>query len=151
MARQREGSQEGVLEPGENALNIGVVGIGVEVELPDKALAALIHGLVDQRTDGGVGDALHDGLIPLQGADYAKEYVGFADCAVDRIVPKASFENPLDVAVEQYTEWDVEKGGWKGERPEIEGLGRGRRCSPRWSYTPSGCPGRRRWRGRCSG
>lgn len=43
---------------------------------------------------------------------YAKEYVGFADCAVDRIVPKASFENPLDVAVEQYTEWDVEKGGW---------------------------------------
>ena len=56
-------------------------------------------------------------------AAYAKEYVGFADCAVDRIVPKASFENPLDVAVEQYTEWDVEKGGWKGERPEIEGLG----------------------------
>ncbi|MCI8437507.1 MAG: mannitol-1-phosphate 5-dehydrogenase, partial [Lawsonibacter sp.] len=54
---------------------------------------------------------------------YAKEYVGFADCAVDRIVPKASFENPLDVAVEQYTEWDVEKGGWKGQRPEIEGLG----------------------------
>ena len=54
---------------------------------------------------------------------YASEYVGFADCAVDRIVPKASFENPLDVAVEQYTEWDVEKGGWKGERPEIQGLG----------------------------
>lgn len=56
-------------------------------------------------------------------AAYAREYVGFADCAVDRIVPKASFENPLDVAVEQYTEWDVEKGGWKGERPEIQGLG----------------------------
>ena len=54
---------------------------------------------------------------------YAREYVGFADCAVDRIVPKASFENPLDVAVEQYTEWDVEKGGWKGELPEIQGLG----------------------------
>ncbi|NBI09928.1 mannitol-1-phosphate 5-dehydrogenase [Colidextribacter sp. OB.20] len=54
---------------------------------------------------------------------YAREYVGFADCAVDRIVPKASFENPLDVAVEQYTEWDVEKGGWKGELPDIQGLG----------------------------
>ncbi len=53
---------------------------------------------------------------------YAKEYVGFADCAVDRIVPKASFENPLDVAVEQYTEWDVEKAGWKGELPDIQGL-----------------------------
>ena len=54
---------------------------------------------------------------------YAKAYVGFADCAVDRIVPKASFENPLDVAVEQYTEWDVEKAGWKGELPDIQGLG----------------------------
>ncbi|MBD5162627.1 MAG: mannitol-1-phosphate 5-dehydrogenase [Oscillibacter sp.] len=53
---------------------------------------------------------------------FAKEYVGFADCAVDRIVPRASFENPLDVAVEQYTEWDVEKGGWKGELPDIQGL-----------------------------
>lgn len=60
----------------------------------------------------------------LEGADldYAREYVGFADCAVDRIVPKASFANPLDVAVERYTEWDVEKGGWKGELPDIQGL-----------------------------
>ena len=37
-------------------------------------------------------------------------------------MPKASFENPLDVAVERYTEWDVEKGGWKGELPDIQGL-----------------------------
>ncbi len=67
-------------------------------------------------------DAVYSNLSEEELA-YAKEYVGFADCAVDRIVPKASFENPLDVAVEQYTEWDVEKGGWKGQRPEIEGLG----------------------------
>ena len=67
-------------------------------------------------------DAVYSNLNEEEIA-YAKEYVGFADCAVDRIVPKASFENPLDVAVEQYTEWDVEKGGWKGERPEIQGLG----------------------------
>ena len=67
-------------------------------------------------------DAVYSNLSEGELA-YAKEYVGFADCAVDRIVPKASFENPLDVAVEQYTEWDVEKGGWKGQRPEIEGLG----------------------------
>jgi len=60
-------------------------------------------------------------LLSEEETAYAKEYVGFADCAVDRIVPKASFENPLDVAVEQYTEWDVEKGGWKGELPNIEG------------------------------
>lgn len=67
-------------------------------------------------------DAVYASLSEEEQA-YAKEYVGFADCAVDRIVPKASFENPLDVAVEQYTEWDVEKAGWKGERPEIQGLG----------------------------
>lgn len=67
-------------------------------------------------------DAVYSNLSEDELA-YAKEYVGFADCAVDRIVPKASFENPLDVAVEQYTEWDVEKTGWKGERPEIQGLG----------------------------
>ena len=67
-------------------------------------------------------DAVYSNLSEEELA-YAKEYVGFADCAVDRIVPKASFENPLDVAVEQYTEWDVEKGAWKGQRPEIEGLG----------------------------
>ena len=65
-------------------------------------------------------DAVYSHLSPEE-IDYAKEYVGFADCAVDRIVPKASFENPLDVAVEQYTEWDVEKGGWKGELPDIQG------------------------------
>ena len=66
-------------------------------------------------------DAVYAGLSEEEQA-YAREYVGFADCAVDRIVPKASFENPLDVAVEQYTEWDVEKGGWKGPLPEIQGL-----------------------------
>ncbi len=65
-------------------------------------------------------DAVYSHLSPEETA-YADQYVGFADCAVDRIVPKASFENPLDVAVEQYTEWDVEKGGWKGELPEIQG------------------------------
>ena len=66
-------------------------------------------------------DAVYANLSEDEQA-YANEHVGFADCAVDRIVPKASFENPLDVAVEQYTEWDVEKGGWKGPLPEIDGL-----------------------------
>ena len=66
-------------------------------------------------------DAVYANLSEEERA-YAKEYVGFADCAVDRIVPKASFANPLDVAVEQYSEWDVEKGGWKGPLPEIQGL-----------------------------
>ncbi|MCI8849064.1 MAG: mannitol-1-phosphate 5-dehydrogenase [Oscillibacter sp.] len=53
---------------------------------------------------------------------FAEAYVGFADCAVDRICPKSSFENPLDAAVERYMEWDVERSAWKGETPEIQGL-----------------------------
>ena len=54
--------------------------------------------------------------------DFIDKYVGFADCAVDRICPKPSFENPLDAAVERYSEWDVERSAWKGELPEIPGM-----------------------------
>ena len=67
--------QEGVLEPGKDALNIGVVGFGVEAELLDEALAALPHSLVDQRADGGVSDALHDGLMPPEGAQIGADGV----------------------------------------------------------------------------
>ena len=53
---------------------------------------------------------------------FANEYIGFADCAVDRICPKPEFENPLDAAVEEYMEWDVERSAWKGEPADIQGL-----------------------------
>lgn len=56
------------------------------------------------------------------GKAYADEYVGFADCAVDRIVPPVKSENFIDVVVEEYFEWDVEKSGLKGEIPQIEGM-----------------------------
>lgn len=53
---------------------------------------------------------------------YADEYVGFPDCAVDRIVPPGENEIPTDVVVEQYFEWDVERGNFAGEIPEIGGM-----------------------------
>lgn len=56
-----------------------------------------------------------------QGRAFADQYVGFADCAVDRIVPPVRSENPIDVVVERYYEWDVEKGGLKGA-PEVPGM-----------------------------
>lgn len=56
------------------------------------------------------------------GKAYADKYVGFADCAVDRIVPPVKSENFIDVVVEEYFEWDVEKSGLKGELPQIEGM-----------------------------
>ena len=66
-------------------------------------------------------DAVYSHLNEEEKA-YADEFVGFADCAVDRIVPKANFENPLDVAVESWSEWDVEKSGLKGDLGVIDGM-----------------------------
>lgn len=54
--------------------------------------------------------------------DYADKYVGFPNCSVDRIVPPSKNENPLDVTVENYYEWNVEEAGFKGEIPKIEGM-----------------------------
>ncbi|MFO3667705.1 MULTISPECIES: mannitol-1-phosphate 5-dehydrogenase [Anaerococcus] len=53
---------------------------------------------------------------------YADKYVGFPNCSVDRIVPPSKNENPLDVTVENYYEWNVEEAGFKGEIPQIEGM-----------------------------
>lgn len=65
--------------------------------------------------------AVYDNLSDA-GKAYADEYVGFPDCAVDRIVPPVKSENFIDVVVEEYFEWDVEKSGFKGEIPTIEGM-----------------------------
>ena len=53
----------------------------------------------------------------LEGADdgfraYLEKEVGFPNCAVDRIVPATALkkESPIDVAVEDFFEWDIEKG-----------------------------------------
>lgn len=53
---------------------------------------------------------------------YADKYVGFPDCSVDRIVPPVRSENPVDVVVENYYEWNVEQASFKGEIPQIKGM-----------------------------
>ena len=54
--------------------------------------------------------------------EWSKTHVGFPDAAVDRIVPPVHSEKPLDVAVEEYFEWDVEASKFVGEIPDIEGM-----------------------------
>ncbi len=53
---------------------------------------------------------------------YARQYVGFPDCAVDRIIPPVHGNNAADVVVEKYHEWDVEKKDFRGPLPEIAGM-----------------------------
>lgn len=54
--------------------------------------------------------------------DYLEKYIGFPDCAVDRIIPPAKGLPAAEVVVERYHEWDVEKAGFKGEVPAIKGM-----------------------------
>ncbi len=62
------------------------------------------------------------GALSEEDRAYADEYVGFPDCSVDRIVPPVKSENFIDVVVENYYEWNVEKASFKGEIPEIAGM-----------------------------
>ncbi len=61
-------------------------------------------------------------LLSEEEKAYCEEHVGFADCSVDRIVPPVRSENPVDVVVEKYCEWNVEKASLKGKIPEIPGM-----------------------------
>lgn len=68
---------------------------------------------------------LKDEVVKYLEADeveYLNTYVGFPNCSVDRIVPPVKNDNILDVTVEKFYEWNVEKEGFKGEIPEIEGM-----------------------------
>lgn len=55
-------------------------------------------------------------------AAWCTEHVGFPDCSVDRIVPPVRSENPIDVAVEKYYEWNVEEKAFVGPAPKIDGM-----------------------------
>lgn len=73
------------------------------------------------RATSQLKEAVYEALDQA-GREYADRMVGFADCAVDRIVPPVRTENPIDVVVEEYFEWDVERSGFIGEPPAIPGM-----------------------------
>ena len=63
-------------------------------------------------------------LSHLEGEDaaYCQKWVGFPDCSVDRIVPPVRSENPIDVVVEAFYEWNVEQASFVGDVPQIAGM-----------------------------
>jgi mannitol-1-phosphate 5-dehydrogenase len=70
---------------------------------------------------------LKDAVLPLLPADIAakvQETVGFADSAVDRIVPPATpdAEDPLAVTVEDFSEWIVDRTQLKGWTRPVAGM-----------------------------
>lgn len=70
-------------------------------------------------------DFLKDEIIKNLTTDeieYLNEYVGFPNSSVDRIVPPIKNDNIIDVTVEKFYEWNVEKSKFKGEIPKIEGM-----------------------------
>ena len=62
--------------------------------------------------------------IPAELHAWVEEHVGFVDSAVDRIVPPgaAANDDPLDVTVETFSEWIVDRTQFKGALPEIAGM-----------------------------
>ncbi|ELY3761197.1 mannitol-1-phosphate 5-dehydrogenase [Cronobacter universalis] len=55
---------------------------------------------------------------------WVESHVGFVDSAVDRIVPpsESAAHDPLEVTVETFSEWIVDKTQFKGELPAIAGM-----------------------------
>lgn len=53
-----------------------------------------------------------------------EKYIGFVDSAVDRIVPPAEHNpnDPLEVTVEEFSEWIVDETQFKGTIPTINGM-----------------------------
>lgn len=54
--------------------------------------------------------------------EWCSAHVGFPNCSVDRIVPPVRSENPVDVAVESYYEWNVDSKAFVGGESDIEGM-----------------------------
>ncbi len=61
--------------------------------------------------------------LPAEYHERLEQLVGFVDSAVDRIVPPSAAANdPLEVTVESFSEWIVDKGQFRGPIPQVDGM-----------------------------
>lgn len=60
--------------------------------------------------------------LPNEIQSTAEKQVGFVDSAVDRIVPPADSADPLEVIVEEFSEWIVDQTQFKGSIPDIKAM-----------------------------
>ncbi|MFD2627786.1 mannitol-1-phosphate 5-dehydrogenase [Oceanobacillus kapialis] len=60
--------------------------------------------------------------VPADEQEKMAALFGFPDAAVDRIVPNQVNEDLLEVSVEPYYEWVVDRSMIRGEVPEIDGI-----------------------------
>ncbi|NBI42950.1 mannitol-1-phosphate 5-dehydrogenase [[Haemophilus] felis] len=68
-------------------------------------------------------DKIFENLTAVE-QENIEQVVGFVDSAVDRIVPPTEFNpnDPLEVTVEEFSEWIVDQTQFKGKTPEIVGM-----------------------------
>lgn len=98
-------------------------GIKARMEAGSKEYLNIIACENAIRASSQLKNAVYEKLDVVTKA-YADMYVGFPDSAVDRIVPPVANdpENPLDVTVESFYEWSVERSGFRGEIPDIPAM-----------------------------
>jgi len=63
-----------------------------------------------------------DDYLESVDAEFEKDYIGFPNAAVDRIVPGQHHEDPLYVEVEPFCEWVVDESQMKNPRAKLEGV-----------------------------
>lgn len=100
----------------------GLIAEGLKIRLQDNpeplnviACENMING------SSALKDHVYKHLTASEQKQAAKLF-GFPNAAVDRIVPDQTNENLLDVSVEPYFEWVVERPAVKGAIPEIKGI-----------------------------
>ncbi|MDI9490446.1 MAG: mannitol-1-phosphate 5-dehydrogenase [Clostridiaceae bacterium] len=98
-----------------------VEGIKARLDQPESEIKPL--NIIACENAVGATDIFKEALLDELDEKYAKlalKNIGFPNSAVDRIVPAQHNENPLDVKVEPFFEWAIEKDKLLGDVPEMK-------------------------------